>query len=174
MSEILDVVDEFDIVVGNATKREVHDNKLLHRGAAILLFKDDTCEEILIQQRGFNHRCNPGKWNQIGGHISKGKSYLEGAFKELKEEMFFESSMPDITLMELFKFRKSADDDFEFMTVFKAVYDGEFSLQPEEVVDFKFVNFKDLVLDLDEHSDNYTETFKAIISEYQKNFSKIV
>ena len=36
--EILDIVDEMDLVIGSATRGEVHSSGLLHRSAHLLVF----------------------------------------------------------------------------------------------------------------------------------------
>jgi len=170
MDEIVDIVDENDKVIGQEYKEICHKKGILHRGATVILFKDVSCRDILIQRRSKTKKHNPGKWNQIGGHLDSGESYLEGAKREMQEEMFDKHKLPKIRLEKLFKIRKNADKDFEFVTVYKAIYNGKFYMDPIEVDSYKFMEMKQLLKDMNDNPKKYTQSLIFILKEYKKYY----
>jgi len=134
MDELVDIVDENDKVIGQELKLKCHANKILHRGVAILVFKDASFKEILIQKRSMKKLSNPGQFCVPGGHLSSGDSYLIGAKRELQEEEFHNQELPkEITFEELYKIKKFTDNDYEFHQVYRVFYPGPFVNDPEEV-----------------------------------------
>nr|WP_226894636.1 16S rRNA (adenine(1518)-N(6)/adenine(1519)-N(6))-dimethyltransferase RsmA [Luteolibacter marinus] len=84
--EVFDVVDEADDVVGQATRREVHENKLLHR--AVHVFVVNRHGELLLQKRSRFKDLHPGVWDSsAAGHLDCGEGYEPAAIRELEEEM---------------------------------------------------------------------------------------
>lgn len=169
MENNTDIVDEKDNVIGQKTKKECHEKGILHRGASILLFRDSYCRQLLIQKRS-KFLSGRGKWNHIGGHLNPGENYLDGAKRQLLEEMFFGKELPDLKFSKLFKFKKTADNDYEFLTIYRVIYGGKFSLNPEEVEAYAYVNINDVIKDVEKTPEKYTGTFKAILQEYKQRF----
>jgi 16S rRNA (adenine1518-N6/adenine1519-N6)-dimethyltransferase len=84
--EIFDVVDADDQVVGQATRREVHEKNLLHR--AVHVFVVNRHGEVLLQKRSRFKDAHPGVWDSsVAGHLDAGESYDSAAVRELEEEM---------------------------------------------------------------------------------------
>ena len=104
MDETVDIVDESDNVIGQELKSKCHAEKILHRGASILIFEDKTFKKILIQKRSMNKERNPGQLCFAGGHLSAGDDYLTGAKREFQEEMFHNQEAPKVEFKELFTF----------------------------------------------------------------------
>jgi len=94
MDEIIDIVDDNDNVIGQELKSKCHANKILHRSVGILVFKDHSFKEILIQKRSMKKVSNPGQLCIPGGHLSSGEDYISGAKKELQEEEFHNQELP--------------------------------------------------------------------------------
>ncbi len=89
-SEILDVVDEDDRVIGQATRSDVHKNDLAHRASHILLF--NSAGSIYVQRRSPSKDRHPSKLDSsAAGHVDSGESYLDCAIRELKEELGIEA-----------------------------------------------------------------------------------
>jgi isopentenyldiphosphate isomerase len=172
MDEIVDIVDDQDKIIGQELKSNCHANKLLHRGAAILVFKDNSYQDTLIQKRSIIKNSNPQKSCIPGGHLSSGDKYIDGAKRELQEENFHEQKLPsEIEFEELFKIKKSTDNDHEFNVVYRVIYPGPFSNDPKEVEDSYFMNINSLVIDIDKNPENYTETTRLLVKEYQKRYT---
>jgi len=85
MEEIFDVVDENDKVIGKATRKEVHDKKLIHRSVMFFIF--DKKGRILVTQRTKTKDMFPEFWSiTLGGHVNSGESYDKAVVREAKEE----------------------------------------------------------------------------------------
>ncbi len=56
--DIFDIVDEFDNVIGQRPRTEVHAEGLKHRAVHILVFNDEN--EIFMQKRSMNKDTWPG------------------------------------------------------------------------------------------------------------------
>lgn len=85
-SELLDIVNDFDEVIGSVPYEEVYLHKHPHRLVHIFLFNDK--KQLLIQQRTFFKPKHGGTWmTSAGGHVRAGESYEEAAKRELQEEL---------------------------------------------------------------------------------------
>ena len=103
MDETIDVVDENDQVIGQELKSTCHQKKLLHRSVNVFVFKDNFFKEFLLQKRNAAKGMNGGKLCMPGGHLPARESYLEGAKRELQEEMFHDRKLPrGLVFVELF------------------------------------------------------------------------
>lgn len=133
--ELLDLVNENDVIIGEITKKEANSNpKLLHREIAVLIV--DSKNRILFQQRSQKKNVHPLEWTiSCAGHIPKGMSPEQAAHKELKEELGFDTELKFI--------RKVLDKDTN-ETRFFYCYTGKYNNEPiniekEEVEQTKFM-----------------------------------
>lgn len=170
MKEIVDIVDDNDNVIGQKTRKECHDEMIRHRSVVAMIFKDSSYSELLIQKRGRTEEINPLKWCLVGGHMISGETYLEGLKRELNEEMFVGVDFPSLEFTELFKIKVNANDDHEFITIFRTVYDGNFTTNPEEAEDYQYVDIEKLLDDLENNPEKYTETIRTILKKYREMF----
>ena len=84
--ELLDVVDEQDRVVGQATRREVRARRLLHRFSSVLC--RDGAGRLYVHRRTDDKDVYPGRYDMAaGGVLAAGETYLEAARRELAEEL---------------------------------------------------------------------------------------
>ena len=84
--ELLDVVDEHNNVTGQTTRREIHDNGLMHRSVHIFLV--DHGGRLYIQKRADNKETFPGAHDSsAAGHVNAGEGYHESAVREMEEEL---------------------------------------------------------------------------------------
>ncbi|MBI2146794.1 NUDIX domain-containing protein [Candidatus Woesearchaeota archaeon] len=171
MDEIVDVVDEGDKIIGQESKSRCHSEGMLHRGAAILVFEDDSYTKTIIQKRSMNKTSNPGKFCIPGGHLSSGEDYITGARRELQEELFHQQELPKkIRFEELFKIKKSTDDDFEFNMVYRVVYNGDFQNDLDESENYLWRDIQEILKNIQIEPEKYTETTMLLLKEYQKRF----
>jgi isopentenyl-diphosphate Delta-isomerase len=85
MSEILDVVNEHDEVIGQAERDEVHRIGLVCRLAYVCFYT--TNSEIILQKRSMTKKNDPGRLTTaVSGHVASGQTYLEAAVRETLEE----------------------------------------------------------------------------------------
>lgn len=91
MTELLDIVNENDKVIGQKPRNEVHSsNEFIHRAAHVFVF--NYRGEILLQKRSLKKEQYAGFWGDIAGHIDSGEGYEESARRELKDEVGIEGS----------------------------------------------------------------------------------
>ena len=141
MSEIIDIYNPAGEKIGTAERSKVHgDNSLLHRAVHVLVFSRDG--RLLLQKRAANKRIQPGKWDtSVGGHLVTGEDYLTGARRELAEEL----GLPEDTPLEhLFDVEIRNEIESEDARVFKAVSEGPFEFQKEEIDEVRFFTLEEL------------------------------
>lgn len=162
MSEVFEVVNENDEIIGTATRKECHSNpKLIHRTAHVIVLNSNS--KILLQKRSLNKDVQPGKWDTaVGGHFSVGESAIEAAKREMNEELGIPLSQ-NIDFMFKMKIRNNIES--ENVSVFSTVYDGPFFIQKEEIDEIRFWNRDELkeLLKTNEITQNCIEEFKFIL-----------
>ena len=81
--ELFEIVDDNDLVIGTAPRRECHGNPaLVHRAAHVLVF--NRAGQLLLQKRSASKDIQPGKWDtSVGGHLDPGENYLTAAVREM-------------------------------------------------------------------------------------------
>jgi isopentenyldiphosphate isomerase len=88
-NETFDLVDEKGNVTGSASREECHSNtELLHPVVHFTLFNPST-NEVLLTQRSFTKRWDPGKNVFFGEHVISGESYEDGLKRGVEEEIGF-------------------------------------------------------------------------------------
>ncbi len=128
-TEIFDIVNERDEVIGSAPRREVHALGLLHRAVHVLVF--NARGELFLQKRSILKDRQPGVWDSSSsGHVDSGEDYDACAVREVGEELGVTLSQPP---ERLFKFDACAATDQEFCWVYRAHHEGPFTLPPEEI-----------------------------------------
>ncbi|MBI5635834.1 NUDIX domain-containing protein [Candidatus Micrarchaeota archaeon] len=80
-NELLSVIDGDNREIRRATRREVHENFLLHREVYAYLINSK--KQLLLQQRSDNNL-----WDHaVGGHFPFNQNYLQAAQREFQEEL---------------------------------------------------------------------------------------
>lgn len=93
--KLIQIVDEHDNFIRNASYNEAVENNLLRRAARVFVF--DELGQVLLQQRSA-HISQPLKWdNSSAGHVDEGETYEETASRELCEEI----GLCDVALVEV-------------------------------------------------------------------------
>jgi isopentenyl-diphosphate delta-isomerase type 1 len=158
MAEIIDIVDEEDNVKGQMERDEAHDRSFIHRAAHVFIFNSKG--ELLLQKRSMKKRQYAGFWGDVAGHMDAGESYEAAAARELKEEVGIKAKLEF-----LMKFRKSYPQDQEFVVVYRAVHEGPFKADPEEV---EFVKFFPLsrIAEMLKRGESFTPGAKLALEEY--------
>ncbi len=168
IDEVYDIFNDAWEKIGMATWTEVHARGLLHENATIMIFKDVTKNEFLVQHRGSGMAHDPGKLtNSAGGHLLAGMSADEGARKELQEELFAGHELPNISLT---KIKTFLNEDFpgnrEILNVYEGVYPGPFYFEEKELEHPpEWMLWDDLITDLRAQPEKYTQVLKNILKE---------
>lgn len=127
-SELLDIVDEHDVVVGTATRKEVHTAHLRHRGVHTIVF--DHQGRMALQLRSAAKRFCPLHWmTAASGHVQSGEDYEHAAMCETREELGVDL---DLTFFSKDLFRDSEGKE-RFLVTFTSTSEGPFAPNPDEV-----------------------------------------
>jgi len=125
--EIFDVVDANDRVIGQATRREVHERRLLHRAVHIFVF--NSAGELLIQKRSADKDEFPLCWtSSASGHLDAGEDYASAAVRELNEELGLTGELKFVS-----KLPASTETANEHTALFRCVSDAPPRIDPEEI-----------------------------------------
>ncbi len=139
--EIVDLVNENDEVVGQATKREVNSNPdLIHREVAVLVY--DNSNRIYIQQRSKNKKAFPLLWIiSVAGHVPAVMLPIDAAHMELGEELGFDAELVFSYKQE---FKYEWERHFAYLYLCKLPDGTEISLDMNEAEQGRFVNKAEL------------------------------
>ena len=126
--EIILIVDRNNQVTGNAPRHEMRSKGLPHRATYILVF--NSLGELFVQKRTMTKDIYPGYYDiATGGVVLAAESYYESARRELEEEL----GIRDTDLTAHFTFFYEDGTNQVWGRVFSCIYDGELTLQEEEV-----------------------------------------
>lgn len=137
-SDLVDIIDAAGRTIGTVTRREVRERKLPHRCMYILVFNSQG--KLFIHQRTTTKDVFPGHWDvAVGGVLAAGEDCDEGARREGLEELGV-----DLNPVALFPFQYDDAATLVRGMVYRAVHDGPFRLQPEEIVRGEFISLADV------------------------------
>lgn len=137
--EYSDVVDQNNLVIGKATREELHSgSNLLHRSVDVFIFNDEN--KILIPKRS-KHKINcPGCFDcSAHGHVISGETYSQAAHRELKEELGF-----DVPLKRIGEYRVEMKTGPELAELFVGTYAGKINFEKKEVEEIYFLALPDI------------------------------
>lgn len=166
------LVNTKDQPIGTMPKMEAHEKGLLHRAVSVLVFNEKG--EWLIQKRATSKYHSGGLWtNTCCSHPYPNETSLDAAERRLKEEMGMNER-----LIPLFSFTYKADLDkgmieHEYDHVFIGYSDGLPQLNLEEACDFRYISQENLVLEIDNHPEKFTEWFKILVPKVVKAMAKL-
>lgn len=159
MAEMLDIVDEADEVIAQATREAVHRGKHLHRATHMLL--RNSHNEVFVQLRSRSKDMNPGLWDSsAAGHVDAGETYISCAVRELKEELGI--VVEQDALHEFLRVEPSAANGYEFVRVYAVESDDPITLEVSEVDDGRWLSVDELDKWLAESPDDFTPDFAHI------------
>jgi isopentenyldiphosphate isomerase len=143
------VVDDANRFVRWEDRRVIHEQRLVHRSAHILVF--DSAGRLLIQRRHRAKQTHPRHWDvSVAGHVEE-SDYTAGpdddldavyaavAARELREELGVDA---EVTLLE--RLGPEPGVHYEQIHLFRAASDGPFALQADEVEEYRLVTRPEL------------------------------
>jgi isopentenyl-diphosphate delta-isomerase len=159
MSEMVILVDENDIPVGEEEKIKAHKEGKLHRAFSIFIFNSKN--QLLLQQRALTKYHSAGLWtNTCCSHPRQNEEVLISAHRRLQEEIGFDCELKDI-----FNFKYKVDFDnglteHELDHVLIGYSEKELNINPEEIKSYKWVDLSWLQKDMKENPEIYTVWLK--------------
>ena len=97
MDELLDIVDDNDLVIGQKMRSEIYINKLSNFRVINAFIINDK-GQLWIPRRTASKKLFPLHLDcSVGGHVSAGESYDDAFKRELKEELNLEADLLNFT-----------------------------------------------------------------------------
>lgn len=132
--EVFDIVDRLGRVIGQAPRSRCHgDPSLIHQSVHVLVF--DRQGRLFLQKRAETKDVQPGKWDtSVGGHLQPGEKPLQGALRELAEEL----GVTQVRLDPAYEYIWESDIETELVRAFVTLHEGPFRLQASEISEGRF------------------------------------
>ncbi|WP_406683991.1 NUDIX domain-containing protein [Seonamhaeicola sp. MEBiC1930] len=183
MDERIDIVDAKGIPTGQSElKSVIHKKGLYHNTAHIWFYT--TKGEILLSQRSSKKVICPLMWDvSVAGHIDAGESIIQGAIREIQEEISLTISETDLKTIGVFECFQSYDNginDNEFHNTFIAKFNAplaELTPQKGEVEALKlvtFAEFQKLIDTLGNNGNHFVPSNKSYYKFVLKKISESV
>ena len=99
--------------------------------------------EILLQQRAFSKKKNPGLFSKTGGHVNAGEEPLGAAIREVYEEVGLKTD--NIKFQEIFKSKNPNEHYYTYGYIFFTDYKIEqYIIQKEEVEQVAYFKIEEI------------------------------
>lgn len=160
------LVNEHDVVVGEAEKLAAHRAGALHRAFSVLV--QDGAGRVLLQRRALSKYHSGGLWsNTCCGHPRPGEDTRAAAARRLREELGFECSLEPAGA---FVYRAQLGElvEHEYDHVFAGRFDGSPRLDPAEVAEWRWVRVDELEEDLRAFPERYTVWLAKALEHFKK------
>jgi len=159
--EIFDVVDSEDMVVGKASRLQVHNNDLMHRSVHILVF--NSTGRLFLQKRAMIKDESPGLWDSsAAGHVELGEDYISCAKRELIEEL----GLSGVQLDEVLSIPAQSTTFWEHVRVYKCVTDSNICINKNEISEGRYIRLSELRALMQLKPEIHTSTFSHIFANY--------
>lgn len=160
-------VNKNDKAIGSGSIDYALDKGIIMRISRVFLANSNG--KLLLQKRSDTHKSLPGRLDQTAaGHVDEGEGYLEAAARELLEEM----GIKDVELQKTAKYYTEEKDEARtkkrFNVIFTGTYDGEVKIDQHEVSDFRWVEPDQLLAEVKQSPNNFTEGFIEAFKIYRE------
>lgn len=164
-SEIVDLIDEGDNVIGQADIRDVHKNGLLHRYTHIIVELSDG--RIVSQLRHHGMTNYPLTYDaSVGEHVSAGETYLDAAMRGCSEELGITVQGNQLTDIGRIENRSNPARENLIGRLFLLKHDGPFHPQEDEIEELTFFTRSELAKMLVETPDKICGNFVSSAQLY--------
>ena len=155
------LVDEFDQPIGTMEKMEAHVKAALHRAISVFIFNSKG--QWLLQRRAIEKYHSRGLWtNTSCTHPAPGETSLEAAHRRLHEEMGLKAELREVFSFKYIQELENNLTEHEYDHVFVGYSDELPVPNPDEVMDYKYISYQDLLQEVAESPEKFTAWFKMI------------
>ena len=133
-------------------------------------------KELLLQKRSATKKSHPNCWDISGaGHIMAGESVIDGAIRELKEELGIKTNENELKFIAIVKSTKNPKNmEFQYVYLLKCNKQvEEYIFEDNEVSEVKYVHFKELEKMVEERVDGlliHEEEYKKLFEFIRENY----
>lgn len=173
--EYIDIVDQNNNPTGEVKEKlQAHEDGNFHRTAHIWIINDK--KELLLQKRSATKKSHPNCWDISGaGHIRAGESVINGAIRELKEELGVETKESELQYIATIKSTKNPKNmEFGYVYLLKCNNQvEEYIFEDNEVSEVKYVYFEELEKMVEERVDGlliHEEEYKKLFEFIRENY----
>jgi isopentenyl-diphosphate delta-isomerase len=152
------LIDEADAAVGEGEKLDVHRTGTLHRAFSVFAF--NAAGELLLQRRALSKYHSGGLWtNTCCGHPRPGEGTADAAQRRLREELGIGCGelQPAGVLRYRAEIKDLVENELDHLLV--TTVSGEPDPNPDEVVEWRFVDPDELSAWIDERPEDFTAWF---------------
>ena|ERR1700733_1343376 len=156
------IVNEQDEIIGYKERNETNSEDITRVSGLWVTDKDGN---ILLAQRAFTKKNDPGKWGPaVAGTVEEGETYESNIIKEMEEEIGLVNFVPVLS----HKNRRSTSHEY-WGQWFTAVIDHDypFKKQDEEVEELKWFTKEELLKLLDEKPGMFLKEFSKYIEMFK-------
>lgn len=173
--EYIDIFDENNEPLGKVKeKNKAHEDGDFHRTAHVWIINNK--KELLLQKRSETKKSYPNCWDISGaGHIRAGETVIEGAIRELEEELGVKAIEEDLKFIAIVKSTKNPKN-CEFGYVYLLENNNEINdyiFKDNEVSEVKYVYFEELEKMVADRVKNlliHEEEYKLLFDFIRKNY----
>lgn len=166
MQDLYQIVDDQDNLIGAKPRNEIDFENDYYRISGIWL--TNSKGQILIAQRLLTKDKDPGKWGPAAaGTLEVGETYESNAYKEAEEEIGLTGV--EFTLGPKMKFITPRHSFCQWYTAVCDKSESEFTPQPTEVEQVKWIDEDEFFEDVHANPDKYLPTMSLIIEALYPN-----
>jgi isopentenyl-diphosphate delta-isomerase len=163
------LVDSADVQIGTAAKLDAHRRGLKHRAVSALVRNSEG--KMLLHRRAAGKYHSAGLWtNACCSHPRPEESIGQAVSRRLQEEMGVDC---ELTPQFVAHYRAAVSNDLvedEVVHVFGGTFDGTVAPDPNEVSDWKWIPFDELLADQAAHPEHYSVWFR----HYLRNHGDVI
>jgi len=158
--ELLDIVNINDEIIGTSDRETAHNNRYLHRIAAVYVF--NTNGQLYVQL----HKKSGGLYDHsVGGHVSKGETYMQGAIREAKEELDMSQPLQELSIF----YPDESQNSMHMFGLYTCIAKSTWKFIPnDEVEEILAMEIKDIQKLMANEPDKFTSGFIATMKEYTR------
>lgn len=157
--EKIDLIDRQDNVIGVTDTKKAHQEKQLHRLAAVYVFNDKG--QLYVQV----HKSSGGLLDHsVGGHVSFGESYEVAAAREAEEELGIKQPLNYLST-----FYSDEVTYLHMFGLFECIADSSWKFIPnDEVEEIILMDLKDIWDMMNKTPKKFTGGFINTMKEYRR------
>jgi isopentenyl-diphosphate delta-isomerase len=158
--ELFDLVDKNDNVIGVTNKPNAHSNKLVHRCVAVFVFNKTGGLYVQV------HKSSGGKLDHtVGGHVSKGESYIEAAIHEAEEEVNLNQPLTELVT----SYYSDEGTYIHMFGIFECIAEDSWKFEPnDEVGELVLMSIDEILQSMESNPDKFTGGFINTMKEYRR------